>query len=79
MATGFELDQDHWDLIIRFIGQKAREDGVVEQGEMVDLMRQYWTLISDKAALIVEMRGRDNTQKADEITTLKARLAELER
>jgi hypothetical protein len=79
MPTGFEIEQGHWDLIIRFIGAKAAEDGVVTEGEMVDLMRQYWNLISDKAALIAEMRTRDDTQKVDEIAKLKARLAELER
>jgi hypothetical protein len=79
MPAEFELDQGHWDLIIRFIGEKAREDGVVEQGEMVDLMRQWWVLISDKPALIAEMRTRDDVQKVDEIAKLKSRLAELER
>jgi hypothetical protein len=73
------LEQDHWDLIIRFIGEKATEDGVVQPGEMVDLMRQYWALISDKPALIAEMRTRDDAQKVDEIAKLKSRLAELER
>ncbi len=79
MPTGFEIDQDHWDLLVRFIGEKAAEDGVVTEGEMVDLMRQYWTLISDKPALVAEMTTRDDAQKVDEITKLKTRLAELER
>ena len=79
MATGFEIDQDHWELIIQFIGEQARRDGVVSEGEMVDLMRQWWAFISDKAALKARLDGEGVTQKADEITKLKTRLAELER
>ena len=78
MPTGFEIDQAHWDLISRYIGEKAAEDGVVDEREMVDLMRQYWTLISDQALLMAELGLRDSRKKAAEIATLKARLAELE-
>ena len=78
MPTGFELDQDHWDLIIQFIGEQARRDGVVTEGEMVDLMRQWWGFISDKAVLKARLDGEGVTQKADEIRVLKTRLAQLE-
>jgi hypothetical protein len=79
MPTGFEIDQDHWEKITQFIGAKAAEDGVVDEREMVDLMRQYWTFISDLPALTAELITRDDTKKVDEIAKLKARLAELER
>jgi hypothetical protein len=79
MATGFELDQDHWDLINQFIGEQAARDGVVTDGEMVDLMRQWWGFISDKAALKARLDGEGAIQKADELRVLKARVAELER
>jgi hypothetical protein len=78
MPTGFEIDREHWALIIRFIGEQAQRDGVVTEGEMVDLMRQWWGFISDKAALKARLDNDDTTQKADEIIKLKARLAELE-
>ena len=79
MATGFEIDQDHWELIIQFIGEQAARDGVVSDGEMVDLMRLWWAFISDKAALKARLDGEGVTKKADEIRVLKARLTELER
>ncbi len=79
MATGFEIDQDHWDLIIQFIGTKANDDGVVDEREMIDLVRQWWGFISDKAALAAEINLRESRAKADEILTLETRLAELKR
>ncbi len=79
MATGFEIEQEHWDLITKFIGEQANRDGIVAASEMVDLMRQWWNFISDKAALETRLGDEGIQQKADEIATLKARLAELER
>ena len=79
MATGFEIDQEHWDLISKFIGEQATRDGIVGASEMVDLMRQWWNFISDKAALETRIGDELVQQKADEIASLKARLAELER
>lgn len=79
MPAEFEIDQGHWNLITRFIGEQALRDGIVTEGEMVDLMRQWWGFISDQAALKARLDGEDVTQKADEIGKLKARLAELER
>lgn len=79
MPTGFELDQDHWDMIVEFIGVKAQEDGVVDEREMIDLIRQWWGFISDKALLTAELDVRGQAAKAEEIRKLKARLAQLER
>jgi len=51
----FALDQAHWDLIMRFIGLKAEEDGVLDPGEMVGMMQTYWLLITDLALLTREV------------------------
>lgn len=79
MPTGFEIDQGHWDLIIEFIGDQANLDGVVDEREMVDLMRQWWKFINDKTALTAEINLRRSRNKADEILKLRTRLTELER
>ena len=79
MPKEFEIDKDHWDLIMRFINEQARIDGVVNDGEMVDIMRQWWGFISDKAALTGEMGLRASRDKADEILKLETRLTELKR
>lgn len=78
MPTGHEIDQGHWDDILEYIGRKAREDGIVEEREMIDLMRQYWHFISDPVALAAELDSREQAEEADEIRRLRARLEELE-
>ena len=78
MPTGFEIEDEHWNLILKFIGDKAAEDGIVTEREMVDLMRQWWNFIGDKAQLKALIDTTMANEKVREIATLKARLAELE-
>lgn len=51
----FTIDDEHWALINAFVNFKANEDGVTDPGEQVDLIRQYWLLLVDKAALQTEV------------------------
>jgi len=55
----FTIDAEHWALINAFVGIKASEDGVIDVGEQVDLMRQYWLLLVDKAALTTEVEAME--------------------
>jgi len=55
----FTIDREHWALINTFVGMKANEDGVSDLREQVDLMRQYWLLITDKVALKAEVEAME--------------------
>ena len=35
MATGFELEQEHWDLIVQFIGEQAMRTVILVAGPML--------------------------------------------
>jgi len=55
----FTIDREHWALINTFVGMKANEDGVSDLREQTDLMRQYWLLLVDKAALKTEVEAME--------------------
>lgn len=53
----FAIDDEHRALVNTFVSLKAREDGVVEQTEMFELVLDYWLLLSDKTALQAEVEA----------------------
>lgn len=55
----FTIDDEHWALINTFVGMKAGEDEIGDVREQVDLMRQYWLLLVDKAALTTEVEAME--------------------
>jgi len=50
----FAIDPAHREAILKFVTEKSMEDGIVEHGEMLELMFTYWDLITDAALVTAE-------------------------
>lgn len=55
----FAIDPDHKEMVEQFIGNKAEEDGVVEFNELVDLIFEYWDIVTDIDALEAEVNAME--------------------
>lgn len=73
----FAIDPAHQEAIIKFVSEKALEDGIIEQNEMLSLIFEYWDIVKDPVLVAKEADLIEAGRLKSDVTNRQAQLDQI--
>jgi hypothetical protein len=71
------IHPEHREAIVKFISEKATEDGIVDQIGMLELIFEYWDIVKDRALVTAEASLIELGRLKDGVTDRQAQLDDI--